>query len=532
MHKIIYLEIDRMKNNRIHYIKNTFLPLVVFSLVTGVATGVVIFLFKLASSEVISLSHKIYEYVGMNPAFIPLLLLGAAFLGLLAANILHVAPEARGGGIPSAITVLQGYVPVEKIIGMPMVFLSSLISYLGGVPLGTEGPSVQMGTLIGGVVSRTLGKKAPAWRRYIMTGGACAGFAAATGGPLTGILFAFEEAHRRFTPMIFMSASMTVAVCAATMEVLCGFAGISPKLFHFEIKAVMELKYVWISLLIGLVCGLFAIVFTKVYGKLRKLLNKRFDRVWFAWRIVIIFVAVALVGVISYDMIGSGHHNIDLLLEGEGVFYLLILFLLVRIILIMVSNIEGVTGGLFIPCLAIGATLGFLCGKAMIALGVLPEEYLVIAVVIGMCSYLAASSRIPLTAMVFSVEVLSGIHNLLPIAIGVAVSYAVIEVVGIHDFIDAVIEKKIDAFNKGREMIEMDVELIVKENSFVVGREVRDILWPPSCVIVSILHDPVVQGNTGISVGDLIRVHYRTTHPHYIARKLEDLVGEQTETES
>ena len=72
MHKIIYLEIDRMKNNRIHYIKNTFLPLVVFSLVTGVATGVVIFLFKLASSEVISLSHKIYEYVGMNPAFIPL----------------------------------------------------------------------------------------------------------------------------------------------------------------------------------------------------------------------------------------------------------------------------------------------------------------------------------------------------------------------------------------------------------------------------------------------------------------------------
>ena len=186
-----------MKNNRIHYIKNTFLPLVVFSLVTGVATGVVIFLFKLASSEVISLSHKIYEYVGMRPVFIPLLLLGAAFLGLVAANILHVAPEARGGGIPSAITVLQGYVPVEKIIGMPMVFISSLISYLGGVPLGTEGPSVQMGTLIGGVVSRTLGKKVPAWRRYIMTGGACAGFAAATGGPLTGMLFAFEEAHRK-----------------------------------------------------------------------------------------------------------------------------------------------------------------------------------------------------------------------------------------------------------------------------------------------------------------------------------------------
>lgn len=518
-----------MKKNRIHYIKNTLLPLTLFSLITGMATGVVIFLFKLASSEVISLSQKVYAYVGANPSFIPLLLLGAAFLGMAAAYILYLVPEARGGGIPSAITVLQGYVPVEKIIGMPMVFLSSLLSYMGGVPLGTEGPSVQMGTLIGGVVSRTVGKKAPAWRRYIMTGGACAGFAAATGGTLTGILFAFEEAHRRFTPMIFMSASMSVVVCSATMELLCTLAGISPKLFHFEISAVMELKYVWISLLIGLVCGLFAIAFTKLYGIFRKLLNKYVDKVWFVWRVVIIFVAVALIGMISYDMIGSGHHNIDLLLEGEGIFYLLILFLLVRIILIMISNIEGVTGGLFIPCLTIGATLGFLCGKAMVALGALPEEYLIITVVIGMSSYIAASSRIPLTALAFSIEVLSGINNLLPIALGVAVSYAVIEAVGIHDFIDAVIENKIDAFNRGREMLEMDVELIVKEGSFVEGREVRDILWPPSCVIVSILHDPVVQGNTGISAGDLIRVHYRTTHPHYIARKLEELVGEQTE---
>jgi hypothetical protein len=234
---------------------------------------------------------------------------------------------------------------------------------------------------------------------------------------------------------------------------------------------------------------------------------------------------------LDYAFGEEGEYWVDLLLEGKGVFYLLILFLLVRIILIMISNIEGVTGGLFIPCLTIGATLGFLCGKAMIAVGALPEEYLIVTVVIGMSSYIAASSRIPLTALAFSIEVLSGINNLLPIALGVAVSYAVIEAVGIHDFIDAVIEKKIDAFNKGREMLEMDVELIVKEGSFVVGREVRDILWPPSCVIVSILHDPVVQGNTGISVGDLIRVHYRTTHPHYIARKLEELVGEQTEPE-
>lgn len=516
-----------MKKNRSNYLKNTLFPLLVFSLVTGVLTGGVIFLFKLASSSVIELSESIYALARTNLIFIPVIILGAAALGLVAANILHVAPDARGGGIPSAITVLQGYVPVNKIIGLPMVFLSSMLTYICGIPLGTEGPSVQMGTIVGGMISRTLGKKAPAWRRYVMTGGACAGFAAATGAPLTGILFAFEEAHKRVTPMIFMSASITTVVCAVTMEGLCTIAGIPPKLFNFELNEVMELKYIWSALIIGLACGLFAIAFTQVYGILRRFLEKYCDRLWFAWRIAIIFVCVAIIGLISYEMLGSGHHTIDALLEGEGVFYMLIIFLLVRIVLIMVSNIEGITGGLFIPCLAIGATIGALLGKAMIALGVLPEEYYVITVIVGMSSYLAASSRIPISAVAFSIEVLAGLHNMLPITLGVAVSYTVIEVVGIHDFIDAVIEKKIEGFNKGKEMLEMDVELVVKDNAFVVGKEVRDVLWPPSCVIVSVLKDPVVQGNMGISAGDLIRVHYRTAHPEYIAQKLEDLVGKQ-----
>ena len=60
-----------MKKNKNQYVKNILLPLLLFSVMTGVLTGVVIFAFKLASSAVIKLSGDIYAYVRATPALIP-----------------------------------------------------------------------------------------------------------------------------------------------------------------------------------------------------------------------------------------------------------------------------------------------------------------------------------------------------------------------------------------------------------------------------------------------------------------------------
>lgn len=517
-----------MKKHRVKYIKNKFLPLLLFSLITGIFTGAIIFLFKIVSSEVIDLSGEMFGFVRANPAFIPLLVISAAAVGLLASLILRFAPDCRGGGIPSAIAALRGQVPIKHIISLPLIFISSLLTYICGVPLGTEGPSVQMGTLIGWLTYRAFGSKNRGWHRYVMTGGACAGFAAATGAPLTGMFFAFEEAHRRFTPMIFMSASLTVVVSSVTMEILCSLSEIPSGLFGFTVDAVMGVEYMWTALLIGIVCGIAAIFFTKAYRTVSALLDKIEKKVPFALRIIIIFVLVSLIGVALADCIGTGHHLIDELIDGGGIWYLLILLFLIRAALLMISNTQGVTGGLFIPTLAFGAIIGALCGKGMVAIGALPQEYYVITVIIGMASFLAASSRVPLTALAFSLEALSGITNFLPIAIGVGVSFAVIEVVGIESFNDTVVEMKIADQNRGREVLETEVELIVQKDSFVIGHEVRDILWPPHCIIVSIIKNPdasEVHGTLG--EGDILYVHYRTAYPEYAAERLEELVGKQ-----
>ena len=520
-----------MKKNGIKYVKSKFFPLLLYSLVTGILTGAIIYLFKIASSYVISLSGNIFGYVRDNLAFLPLLILGAAALGLLAALILQIAPESRGGGIPSAIAALRGQVPIKRIVSLPLVFIASLLTYVCGVPLGTEGPAVQMGTLVGWTTSRVFGRKNRAWHRYIMTGGACAGFASATGAPLTGIFFAFEEAHRRFTPLIFMSASLTVAVSSVTMELLCSVSGISSGLFGFTIDTVMGIKYLWVAPIIGIVCGIVAVFFTKAYRTVNSRLGRLAQRLPFALRIVIIFVLVALIGVALEDCIGTGHHTVDMLIEGEGVWYLLLIVFLVRAALLMISNTQGVTGGLFIPTLAFGAMIGALCGKGMTAAGLLPGEYLIITVVIGMTSFLAASSRVPLTALAFALEALSGATNFLPISIGIAISFAVIEIVGVESFNDTGVDIKIEERNRGREIIENDVELIVQKGAFVSGQEIRDILWPPDCVVVSVIKAPGRPHGAGLDRGDLLCIHYRTAHPEFIAERLEELLGKQSYTD-
>ena len=120
---------------------------------------------------------------------------------------------------------MRGVLSVRWLTCLLGVFFSSLITYLGGIPLGTEGPSVQMGTAVGKGTVRLLGRRHLAWDRYVMTGGAGAGFAAATGAPLTGILFAFEEAHERFSPMLLMVSAMTVASGSLTAEFLFSLTG-------------------------------------------------------------------------------------------------------------------------------------------------------------------------------------------------------------------------------------------------------------------------------------------------------------------
>ncbi len=521
-----------MKHSRSTYIKNILFPCFVFSVITGIFTGILIFLFKAASSFLFEASEEIYGYVRANPRWLPLLIVGASLLGLLSALILKHAENCRGGGIPTSVALLRGLIEFRWLKSIFFLFATASMTFLGGIPLGNEGPSVQMGTAVGRGTVRVFAKNNMAWDRYIMTGGACGGFAAATGAPLTGIFFAFEEAHRRFSPMLFMTAAMTVTSSTAVMRLLCNLSGLSADLFDFPLLPALPLQYLWVALVIGLVCGVVAVAFTNLYGVVGDFLSKTLKSLPFPVKIISVFVLTSLVGFASAGFIGSGHDIITQLTEGWGIWYWMLLYFCVRAIFLMFANQVGVSGGLFVPSLTFGALIGALFAQLTVRLGVLPREYFAVPIIIGMASFLAASSRTPITTVTFALEALSGISNILPVALGVTFSFLVIETWGVTSLQERVINQKVADFNRGKPSTVVDTTVTVAPGAFAVGKEPRDILWPPTCTVLSVKKpDDAKSTHAGgvMNGGDILHIHYQTRDPESTARAIEAIVGTQPE---
>ena len=147
----------------------------------------------------------------------------------------------------------------------------------------------------------------------------------------------------------------------------------------------------------------------------------------------------------------------------------------------------------------------------------------------GISSFLGATSRIPLTACVFAVEALCGLNNVLPIIIATTVALLIVESSGLEDLTDKIIEAKLHKITKGKQPFDVEAPLTVNQNSFVVGKELRDVLWPNSCVVVAFKRAKPSKNHSVISEGDVITVRYVTYDPHATVTELNDLVGEQTE---
>lgn len=517
--------ISKIKYN----IKNVLIPCLVLAGLCGIATGAFIFAFKWIASKVIDFSFYAYSLASQNPLHAIILILALVGLGVLSYLITKYAPNCRGGGIPTAVAFMRGFLSFNWVSNAFSLLASSLITFLGGVPLGNEGPSVQIGCAVGHGTSRIFARKKKAWDRYIMTGGACAGFAAATGTYLSGIIFALEEVHRRFSPLIFLTVATAITTSTITMDLLCSLTGMDSHLFHFLITEVLPLSYLWTPIIIGLVTGVLAVLYTKLYKLINKFLNIALRKVPQLIKIVSIFVIVGVFGIISNSFIGSGHKIIDSIMSGENtVWYLLLVYLLVRAVTLLVATQNGITGGLFLPALTFGAITGELLAQAFVGIGILDTKYESVMIIIGMASFLAASSRIPITAIAFSIEALNGLNNIVPIALGVGVAYLVTLVVGEHAFTETIFENKVINSRKGKTVHVIDVHMPVMEGSFVVGKEARDILWPPTCVVLSVDKKGDIY-NEDLHVGDRVHLRYKTINPEKTMAILQSLLGKPNE---
>lgn len=404
----------------LNYLWFFFLPMAAFSTFNGMLIGAVVSLYGFLSEILVDNSVMIFGFVREHLYYIPLLFAALILLALVMTLLLKKTPECKGSGVPRTEGVLRGILSFRWLRTLLTTFFATSITYMTGLSLGSEGPSIQIGASLSTGACKAF-KTPQHVQGAMVTGGAAAGLATAFNAPLTGIVFAVEEVHKKFSPILFISVAIAVLFSNIITRILRNVMGFKLLLLDFGALPEIPLKFVWALFLLGIVIGIFALLFNKLVFKANKLTGK-FKKIPLSVRLITAFVLSGTLGLIFIDTLGGGHHLIEKVGNMDYNTSMLVLLFVVKLFLIIVCFSSGATGGLFIPMLTLGALLGGIMAKLLILMGLDPK-YFTTVVVIAMTAFFGASVRAPLTAIILIVEITGQLSGFLMTGIAIFTAY-------------------------------------------------------------------------------------------------------------
>ncbi len=521
-----------------NYLFRTLAPVIFYGTITGAIVGVVIWGYQYLAEEILSASSSIYEFVTKNLAFLPLLIAGLLIAGMLSYFNTKFAPEAKGGGVPYIEGAARGILPLKWYRVIPSAIFGSFLSFFCGLPLGSEGPSVLIGGSLGSGVNSLGGKydlRRDAWTRLSVTGGASAGFATALNAPLAGILFALEECHKKFSPVILLISAVSVLFAMITSGLLRHFTGMGEHaLFSFEVIG-LNVTELYLPLIAGIVAGIAAVGFSMLLIKLAPALRK--IKVHPMVRTMVAFLISGLVCLLFVDLVGGGAGLIRKIGNMELEWQIILALLFIKLIVLTICVSAQVSGGMFIPFMCIGALVGGLLSKLMLVCG-MSEAYYSTIVAITMCAFLGAILKAPITAVVLIVELAGGASSLLVSLLAIIAAYLVAELCHTKPIYDAMLENIIRTGREGKEVKVVRIEIKVANGSYAVGKILRDILVPS--VVTTIVHKnapgsatpELYRGERVIREGDIIIVEARTAYEDRLRKELGAIFDASNDSEN
>lgn len=388
-------------------------PLLGWALVVGVLAGGAGGIFRLSVAKLFAWRQWWVDSVAGDEIWswlLPVLFTGVA-LWLALFLVRRFAPETSGSGVQEIEGALDGVRPLRWWRVLPVKFFAGLFSLGGGLVLGREGPTIQMGGALGAMVSRVFRRSALDCH-CLMAAGAGAGLAAAFNAPLAGILFVMEEMRPQFK-YSFLSFESVMVACAAADIVVRLLTSQAP-IFSIPVYNAPPIHTLWIFLILGVAFGALGVFFNRaLVGTLDFFSGLK----GWAWKSLGLWLggAMGLLGWFYPGSIGGGYEVIPEVLRHHDVLTTLILLFVVRYATTVVSYGSGAPGGIFAPMLALGTLFGLWFG------GVFAEWFPKFALepgvfaIAGMGALFAATVRAPLTGILLAVEMTGNYSQILPL---------------------------------------------------------------------------------------------------------------------
>lgn len=517
------------------------LNLLILSILTGVFTGVILTFYNILISYGEDFSTSVYTAVFEHPAFVPLLFLALAAGAILIGTLVKFVPMIRGSGIPQIEGAARGKIAFNWYKTLCAMFAASLACVCLGLSAGAEGPSLEMGGCVGEAVGKTF-KRSQMTRRLQIASGSSAGLAVAFNAPVTGMIFALEEAFRSFSAQVFICSAVSVACALVVRNLIRTALGLTVTFafegFTFNAFSVGELGYV---LLAVIVCALLGVAM--YYGVMGT--KKFFSKITFfkgVGKFLIPFLAAGCIGLVSVYAMGGGHSFIDALATGGtgeysitcifglGVLATIIIVTLLRFIAIIINMGSGVPCGSFIPMLAVGAGAGAIMAMLCNKMGMDPalNDYLA---VICMAAFFTAIVKAPITGIIMCFELTGQFTNFLPVLIGVAVGYLIGELCRTQPIYEKCLDMFIEEEGYAKNAVKERVRATIMPKSPVDGNRVRKVVWPANGLVVKLIRADgsveVPDGETILSAGEIIIFECETSDFNELKDYMSDITGDE-----
>jgi CIC family chloride channel protein len=382
----------------------------VLALVIGALTGLSVVAFILLTER---MGMRLYPPGSAAWRRVSFPIVGSLIIGYL---LYRYFPNARGSGVPqtkAALYAREGRILLRTVLGK---FFCTSATLASGIPLGREGPSVQVGAGIASVLGRWLGLR-PEKVKALIPVGAAAAIAAAFNTPLAAVVFALEEIVGDLHAPVLGSV---VLASATSWGVLRLFLGNNPLFKVPQYQLVHPAEFA-IYAVLGVIGGLVSVVFTKLLLGMRAyFLRMPQKTVWV--QPAVGGLVVGLLGWAVPQVLGVGYGYVGDALNGRMALELMALLVVLKLVAVTTSYASGNAGGIFGPALFIGAMVGGSVGtwahRLFPVYTANPGAY----ALVGMGAAFAGIVRAPMTSVLMIFEMTQDYAVIVPLMISNLVS--------------------------------------------------------------------------------------------------------------
>lgn len=381
------------------------------TLVIGALVGLVVVAFIVLTER---FGARLYPPGGMGLRRLLVPIAGSLGMGYL---LYRYFPDARGSGVPqtkAALYAREGNITLGTVIGK---FFCTSATLASGIPLGREGPAVQVGAGLASVLGRKLGLSQEKVKALIPVG-ASAAIAAAFNTPMAAVLFSLEEVVGDLHAPVLGSVVLASATSWAVLRLLLG----NNPLFRVPQYQLLNPWELGIYAILGVAGGFVSVAFTKLLLWIRAhFLKFPKKTVWF--QPLAGGLMVGIMGWFVPDLLGVGYDHVGEVLNGGMALKLMVLLLVLKLVAVATCYGSGNAGGIFGPSLFLGAMLGGVVGNVANhffpnTVGT-PGAY----ALVGMGTAFAGIVRAPMTSVLMIFETTRDYAVIVPLMISNLVSF-------------------------------------------------------------------------------------------------------------